>query len=342
VAVAVGLAAGCDVASLRRPQPSSVPISVQSPRAVELTAPLRYAVVFGTVGGFVVTADGPVTLGDTFPVPLRLPPAGWENSVTPLESVILPSHTSLDVYRPRLLVYEDLDQSGDFAPASQPNGVDRVVAVDNSVGVPSLGVVPNLDTVLANMTLEETAAYYEASGHRYTPFIRVQATSGYLELIEAATADPIRLDIADSPVPAERFVCGRSAVYLYGDPLTPATHVSIQVDSSLDAASVCGATIPACTSAVFAGMPAPDFSTLDTQAHRRVVQCRLTDRFQVVIIQDAELRCADCLCNYETTADAYFTAPSNVPDWWPCGTGGTVNYCDSTLPLYDIDAACVP
>lgn len=332
--------AGCDVSSRRQLQASILPITVQSARTMVVAAPLRYAVVFNYPNTFAVTADGPVNVGDTIEVPLRTPSSGWENLVTPLETAILPSQTNIDVYRPRVVIYEDIDQSGDFAPTSVLHGVDRIVAIDSSTGVPSFAVVPDLDTVLSRMSLEETTAYYAASGNRYTPFIRVQSASGYLELVESVRADPVRLDLADSPVPAERFVCGRSAVYIYGDPLEPATHLTVDVDSTINAADVCGATIPACASSVFADMSVPDFSVSDTQAHRRVVQCRLTDRFQVVIIQDAVLTCADCMCNYETTANAYFAPVDTVPAWWPCGV--SITYCDSTLPLYDIDSACVP
>ena len=342
-AIVAGIAAvlaACSVDSGSLPRSSSVAITVHSATPMSSAAPLRYAVVFIYPGDFVVTADGPIAADETITVPLTTPFDRWEQMVTPLETAILPSNTSLDVYRPRIVVYEDIDQSDDFAPNVVAGGVDRIVAIDSGSSSTSVAAVPDLDTVLSKMTFEETEAYYAASGDRYTPFIRVQAASGYLELTNAARAGPVRLDLAESPIPGEHFVCGRSAVYLYGDPLAPATHVSVLLDSGIDPGEVCGATIPACATIAFADLPAPDFSESPDQAHRRVVQCRANERFQVVVIQEADMNCNTCVCNYSDTAAAYFANPLALPTWWPCNV--SVGICESSLPLYELDAACVP
>ncbi|MBN1962015.1 MAG: hypothetical protein JW841_13800 [Deltaproteobacteria bacterium] len=328
----------CEVGQIRHPRPSTVPVVIIGSRSYTPAAPLRYAVIFNYPSSFKVTDDGPATIETIMQVPLNTPDIDWENYVTPLETAILPTRTSINIYRPRIVVYEDIDESGDFLPTSILHGVDRIVAIDSSVGLPAVAVIPYLDKVLKRMTLEESAAFYAASGNLYTPFIRVLAANGYLELLEATDDNIIRLDLSDSPIPAERFVCNRSAVYLYGNPLTPSNDLVINVDNTLDATAICGATIPSCITLNFSDTESPNLNIYDTQAYRRVVQCRMTENFEVINIQSAELNCVDCLCSYKTTAQSYFAKANEVPDWWPCGD--PISYCDSNLPLYNIDASC--
>lgn len=340
VVAALCACSACNVNSFLQPQPSSVLLSVNATRSLAVTEQLRYAVVFTYANEFAVSSDSPVAATDLVEVPLVTPAGDWEHLVTPLETALLPSRTGLDIYRPRFVVYQDGDASGTLTAGAIDAGLDRIMGIDSSSSAPSVAAIPSLDKVLSKMTLEETEAYYEATGGAYTPFVHVQTTSGYVELVDSADATPIRIDLSDSPIPAERFSCGRNAVYLYGDPVTPATDLHAYIDAGIAPAEVCGATIAACTGTDLSTLASPDVTESDAQANRRIVQCRANGAFDVLVIQTATMTCEDCTCSYVTSADAYFARTGATPTWWPCGSG--VNYCDSNVPLYHIDAKCLP
>ena len=97
-----------------------------------------------------------------------------------------------------LLVRDEIDIIDANIRYHLENGVDRIVAIDSSIGLPAIGVIPYLDKVLSRMTFEESAAFYAASGNIYTPFIRVLASNGYLELLEA-TENNIILRVKGTP-----------------------------------------------------------------------------------------------------------------------------------------------
>jgi hypothetical protein len=339
LACAFAAAAGCSAGAPGALQAGVVALSVQDADPPVATGPLRYAVAYSYGSGFAVTADEPIEIGTTVSVPLVLPRGRWEAGVRPIESVTLPSLSTLEIYRPRLLVYEDVDQSGSLLPAGVEGGSDRVLAIDTSSTGPSVAAVIDLDTALAQMTFEETEAYYAASGGRYTPFIRVQSAGGLMQLVDANKASPITLKLSDSPVAGEHLRCRRDAVYLYGDPLSLATQVKAYVDTGIDHISVCGTVIADCSTEAFASLPPPDLRDVDTAAHRRLAQCRSNGSFDVLVIHSAEMTCGQCMCNYVVSSEAYFAAVGVTPSWWPCGTA--VPKCTSLLPLYDIDPNCV-
>jgi len=334
LALVVALA-GCRPETAHAPLASSVEVNFSNPGAVPLPADLRLSLVF-TYGDVPVATTSLVSVdpATTPTVDLTTPPGDWETGLDPVESVTFPSLSTVNVFRPRLVLYEDTDASG------SPTLGDHIWAIDTASSGASVAAVLDLETTLGRMTYEESQSYYAATGGLFTPFMRVMGSRGFLQLVDGQRAGPLTLKITDSPIPEEHLRCGRDPVYLSGDPLAPSPHVTVQVDLGVDRAAFCGSTLPDCTQASLADVTPPDVTPLATEGHRRVAMCRQDADVQTLVVQTSTMTCASCSCTYDTTAHVWAVTVGSVPSWWPCG--GTVDVCTSSLPLYQIDAACLP
>jgi hypothetical protein len=312
-----------------------VTVTFSNPGAVPLPPYLRLALVF-TYGNVLVPATEllDVDTGASATLPLVTPMGDWETGLDPVETVTFPSLATIDVFRPRILLYEDTDVSG------APSLADHIFAIDTTASGATVAAVLDLDVTLARMTYEESQSYYAATGGLYTPFLRVMGSRGFLQLVDGVRAGSLTLKLSDSPIPAEHLRCGRDPVYLSGDPLSPSERVTVHVDAGVDRASFCGSTLPDCTQEALAGGTAPELTPVLTEGHRRVAMCRQNADVQTLVVQTATMTCASCSCTYERNAEVWVVSPGSPPPWWPCGAG--VRVCTSSLPLYQIDAACVP
>ncbi len=332
------LASACEVDTVRDTEPSSVLLLV-SDGLTEAHLEVRYAVVFVLPGEFFVTADGPVEFGAVMAVPLLAPGGDWPTRLGAREIAVLPSTLEIPIYRPRLVIYEDVDGSGSFHPTIREGGVDRVLAVDGASSGPYIAIALDLDAALAKMSFEETQDYYAATGGVYTPFFRVQSEGGAFRLWRELDAGPLRLTATDSPLAAEHLACNRQPIYVYGDP-AEALPVTAHVDVALSPVEVCGISITSCAHEELEALAPPEISEVITYALRRNSQCRSNAWLEVLLVHTAKLSCGGCQCNYETTTHAYFAAPGGTPSWWPCGEA--LAFCDSELPLYQLDDTCEP
>ena len=327
----------CSIETHRSLQPASVQVSLANP--YQLTkSPLVSAVVITTPDPH-DRGDAPLLAGQTGAT-LILDPlsSDLENRVTPAETVELDSNEILTVYRPRLIVYEDVDNDQQFNPKPPlGTGVDEVWAIDEGSAV-TVAAVLGLDNTLSELTLEEQEAYYQLTGGVYTPFIFVSGSSGRLALTRLDQIGPIQLALSDSPVPQEELSCGRGRVSVYGDGTGATRNIHALVALTLDSAVACGVDIPDCTSVDLPNLPAPALDATRTPGSVRLTQCRTNGVIQALIVQEAKRTCSNCVCPMTPLATVYFADGASVPPWWPCGAA--VPFCDSTLPLYYMDTSC--
>jgi hypothetical protein len=328
----------CGIDQHKVPQSSSARIAATNPLNMIFSSALRGAVVW-TSSSLVVSADVALDLAQaSTTVPLTPVSADVENQVTPVESVELSKTTTLSIYRPRLIVYEDVNGSGVFEPGPPlANGVDVVRAIDQGTAV-SVADLLDLDHVLRGLSLEEAQAYYELTDGVYTPFIFVTTSSGGLALMRKDDVEPISLRLSDSAVPQEELACGRNRVTIYGDGTGATRNIHALVAQTLNASLVCGVDIPDCHSVDLANLAEPSLTATRTDAFVRLLQCRTDGVIQSLIVQEAERTCNNCVCPMTPLATVYFTDAASAPPWWPCGV--SIAFCDSTLPLYFMDTTC--
>ncbi len=83
----------------------------------------------------------------------------------------------------------------------------------------------------------------------------------------------------------------------------------------------------------------PALTDAQSAAFTRVVRCRQAGALEALIVYDARMDCEQCSCAMKPHADVFYASAADLPAWWPCGT--TVAFCESDLPLYAIDPACL-
>lgn len=329
----------CGIETHRSPQPSSVQVSLANPYELAIKHPLVSAVVITTPDPH--DRDHASVGADQTGATLTLEPlsSALENQVTPAETAALDSNENLSVYRPRLIVYEDVDNDQQFNPTPPlGTGVDQVRAIDEGSAV-TVAAVLGLDHTLQGLTLEEQEAYYQLTGGIYTPYIFVSGSSGNLALIRADEVGPIQLALSDSPVPQQELSCGRGRVSVYGDGTGATRNIHALVSLTLDPYIACGVDIPDCTGVDLPNWPAPALDTShNTPAFVRLTQCRTNGVIQTLIVQEATRTCSSCVCPMTSLATVYFADGASTPPWWPCGAA--IPFCDSTLPLYYMDTSC--
>jgi hypothetical protein len=336
----------CSVSGPEQPLPSSVQVMVVNPHELTVSGPLRYAVVWtlGEGEGIVVTADGSVdAIEGLLEVPLELPSVSMLSDLDPIETLAMnpagagsraPSH------RPHLVVYSDVDTNGLFEPAVLGvNGPDSVFAIDDG-RLASVAAFLDLDKALSRFSIEEAGIFYRATDGRYTPFVRVIETYPGFVVIDISSSEPMMLTLRDSPVPEAQLACRREYVLEYGSGVYATSRVALLVDDALDAAAVCGAAIPDCTSVDLETMGSPSLEPQDTGDDLRLIQCRTSVHLESLVIHEAERVCEECVCTMRASVQAFIVDPALPPTWWPCGDA--IDYCDSQLPLYVIDPECVP
>lgn len=330
---------GCspEAASL---QPFTVSVNVVGSATIALDRLRLVAVLEGDdPGELAIGPDVTVTATGT-PVQLELrSPEGFEVEVEsqPLYVQLTDDGWGVQASRVRFVAYLDVDGSGDYQGGESLLGVDQPVGVDPyGQGVAWLA---DPEAQLAALPAAAIDAFYRATDDAYTPFLPFMVGSTFMA-DESGLA--IEVDVARHTIVNADLAC-RGSLY-YG--VDPPTEVLLWVDRSLDAQTLCGLEIGDCrpvdTSTLTPpALPDPALEALnpfvDTHA-----QCRQRGGVQVLVVEEARLRCdpTSCLCVNVDSVVAVATATTATPPWWPCGD--TVEFCPSSLPLYRVDPACFP
>jgi hypothetical protein len=333
VLLALG-ALACDAGGPRDPEPRTLTVSLTDPHAIAPQA-LRFAVVWtpsdGTAATFVVSYDEAVA-GPTssFEIELALPSQDVIARLQPIERLQLAADArvrSVDAYRPRLVAYEDTDASGAFEPAllgSADSGSDSLLAIDSG----SIAAILDLEAALRELPLEWSDEFYAASGGRFTPFVRVEASAPLL----LSTASPDQtLELERSSFAALSLECLR--------PTFPESDRStrVLVDSAVDPA-VCAIHAPECESVDLSNTAPPELSPVDSLGLERIVQCQERAPLQSLVIQERRPICEACDCTRQVVTSAYIADQSFLPPWWPCGT--TVGFCPPDFSFIGLVVGC--
>ncbi len=314
LALALALAA-CDPGGPQEPEPSSVELVLFDYRSVQGVEGLRYAVVWALGDeGFFVSDDGPLPDLRRVPVKLELPPESVLARVSPRELIVLSvAHPDVlaPAYRPRFVIYEDLDASGDFAPSlSELSGPDRVWGIDHSFY--GMAALLDAEAAIAALPMDALWFYYVSTGGKFSSFVRV-SPGDPLTLMSWSSA--IEVDLDDTAYAAQSLECGQSSFTPTSGPVT------IELDSAVDPA-LCGLFTRSCTSTELGARPAPEFDEISGVGLARVARCRERDTLQSLVIQERRASCDGCsmyTCHEETSYRVLVADVGALPDWWPCG-----------------------
>ena len=256
---------------------------------------------------------------------------------------------SIVVHVPRIAIYRDDDGSGDFTPwnLDDDDPPDQIVAVNGS-GTTVVAGVRDFEFEFRRLPAVDVNTYYSRTNGVHTDFIRFPgATSTLTPSILTSFGLPVAsLYFDDSPVPARDIRCINSSPFQSMPELQPISaagtssrSITILVDDSIDAESICGLSTPNCQpvdiTTTTTAVPTP----LASAGRRIFSQCRFSPSFESLVTLQAELQCdRDCNCGWVERQQALIVRTSSTPAGWPCGD--TVDFCGSDLPLFRIDEAC--
>jgi hypothetical protein len=324
-------------------------------------AELRYAVLWmsSTPRRFWIGPQGRLAPGSThFEVRFEGLPELDFDALAPLEQLHLSSQTQFavggdqvitelvaDVYRPRLVVYED--DNGNRVPDVSDDGeriVEPVIAIDSEWAT-GIAALRDPKAAVTALSLENAEAYY-ATNEAFSRFAYVTGT-GRLELTSPTT---IALAPGAGIGPVAPF-CARSLISGFG-----ATKLSLVVDARLDLVTICGVELADCESRRLtssdsdAGLDGGDVESLEFDAGDfgagtlgastpGFEQCRYNGSLEAWTRWNYETECDQCQCLTRTVGRSLVVSRAAVPDGWPCGK--RVAYCEpEALPLYSLATSC--
>jgi hypothetical protein len=328
-AVALG---GCSLRTQGLALSTQVALQVSNPELLALPGPLWGAVVWVGAGGLETTAVAPLQADGGVVLFVEAPADFAQLDAGPIDVL---TFEGVGVYRPRLIVFEDVNHSGTFDFDGLDAGAgDRVVGVDV---IESEAYAPNPDAMLQAFSPEETDSYYAATGGVFTPYLRVTLNSQ--DTLDLDAPAPVPISLTEGPAADVDLACqrGESLSSLSLEQVLDAPE-SVVINAGLNAAQLCGKAASICVQESLDGQ-APEVTPVQLDDRVLFVQCQAVDELESVITVEAVDSCDGCNCNWTTTAQAYVVASSARPSWWPCGVG--VEYCQGSGNLLALSEGCV-
>jgi hypothetical protein len=329
----------CDAGGPKEPEPVQIPVQITAPDDLGLIDHLRVAVVWrqgtGTNRRWVSTSDSELTsLTGTTKVWFDLPPRAERSALADTTEAYV-SCTSdgnpiaLSAAIPRLVVYADRDQSGDFDPElPQVAGADRVLAVTPSANdYTFIAAFTDLDRTLSEVPMESAECIRSYTSGRYAAFFMAYDYSSYIW----AEQEPLSAALVLSPTPYASVELGCSSYDVYS--LTNQTSKSIESQSTLvDArleSDLCTAAPWQCAPVDITAFDIPkQTSPVIYPGYSQTFTCAVVGALDVLWSTTDSIQCTGCTCTWLETRQTWVTRASQAPDEWPCGE--TVKYC-STL-----------
>jgi hypothetical protein len=303
--------------------------------AVTVPSPLRYALAWlvqdspdAGPGHWITTAGGPIPdLQQGVLVDLVMPAAEQRRLLSPTETAYLrgkdttsssPGHPIV-VARPRIVIYEDVDEDGAFCPASAGcAGRDRVlgVAYQNS----EILAVLDLDATLRSLSVGSAQDFYAASGGRFTPFVAARSETPS-QLTVWSTHVSFLLDgwsYPDLPVQCARIGATSSTVHRFDHVDVQAIGVACSVDGLFD-----------CEIVALHDLAPPQLDFQRSTRLRRQARCQargdwqrltVTEQTPVGVVAVSGTNPGICVGRIDVSEANYVAASNALPPWWPCGT----------------------
>ncbi|MEO1337202.1 MAG: hypothetical protein AAFV29_16290, partial [Myxococcota bacterium] len=193
------------------------------------------------------------------------------------------TNETISVHVPRIVVFRDDDNSGDFTTwFTEEEPADRIVAVGAS-GTGLVAVTTDFEMAFSQLDAADVNTYYENTGGFHTPFLRFSgATSTLTPMQLSAIGLPITsLYFDDSEVPARDVKCFNQERFRAEPELPPidtidtsSRTVSVEVDDRLDLDTLCGFEIEACEAVDVNTATIALSEDFRSAGRRRITRCR--------------------------------------------------------------------
>jgi hypothetical protein len=318
------------------------------------TGPLRLAVAWqqgvGVNQRWLTTYDSPLQADRTSQaITLTLPPAAscaeLSNTYEAGFGCSKDAEYEIEarVVMPRIVVYEDVDQSGTLDPdLPYVPGIDRIWGVNETSSYQSSVVAfQSLDQTLSTLPLEAAECIRTYTEDTYSAFFMG-------EQISDTTVSPLPGDsglsasISLSPTDYARVVMGcpgvANSLVSYGS--TTSATSSTWVDSAV-ADDPCAQAPGSCTRMA---IPALAWSDLDSEpypGYERTVECFVVGSLDVLLVSEQHLACQDCDCQWNALNSSWVADSSKLPAAWPCGH--IIEYCSTPgQSLWAPPSSCNP
>ncbi|MCK6545989.1 hypothetical protein L6R52_08975 [Myxococcota bacterium] len=320
--LALALAPAC-TAEERALEDSEVVLRVRDPRGLRGDTPLAWAVAWPRLAADGRSAElGVITGGgrietSSVTIPLARPGPEVIAALTPRAA----GQPWRAVHRARILVYEDVDADG------APDDDDRWLALDTDLR--GLGYIADPLGALTDVGLAYEQYFYDATGGRYTPWVRADWTSGY-PIVARGWFENVELVLGPPDVQHALVECL---------PVTPfaGASTSVLLDDALDPA-LCGLDPTACSTEDLDAIEPPSLETSAFAAYTRTVECHRRGDLASFVVLERAVRCEACRCGPFDATTAYVTTATAAPSWWPCGAD--VPYCPTDRGLTESDPLC--
>jgi hypothetical protein len=350
----IGLALiACDPGGPTEPEAVQVPVSITTPKDIALVGPMRIAVVWrqASVTGqhWLSTYDAPLTTSvSSAEVTLSLPPKAVLPSLTDTNIAYMNCYENavgaeLPVVIPRIVVYQDLDDSGDFNPhLPEGQGIDRIWAVTpGSSTYLRIAAFADLDQSLSQLPMEMAECIESYTGGRYSAFFMGNDYSSYVS--PAATKLFAQLYLSPTDSPTVDMGCSyTSASNIYSGDTRTYSGQSTTIDSHV-AASTCSSAPWQCTQDDISSTTLPDFVPWTTwyPGYSRNAYCTTVGTLDVLWAITDVVQCDGCDCTWIENDESWIVDSTTAPANWPCGRW--VEYCEGLrTTVWDVPTYCIP
>ena len=331
------------------PEPGVATVYVTGARDAVPLHPLRLAVAWqrGNLADerWLTTYDTRLRLlQDRLRVPLTLPPLSMRPTLTDASTAYLECHTGAQtieapVVSPRILIYEDVDESGDLNPdLPYAPGIDRVWGISERAVFPIVAF-SDLDQVLSSLPMEGAECLRSVTNGSYSSFFQGRYYSGQL----MPSGSPISTYIHLSATQYARVLMGCALTNERG--LATVDQVRDEseqrwVDDAI-AGDPCAESAGTCTRGQAASFVLPDIvANLDPGSHQNT-ECYVFGNLDALLVAEYRLVCEGCLCHWNGVHKTWIVDSSRPPKAWPCGS--RVKYCATpTDSLWKVPNTCSP
>ena len=337
-AVVLGLGvAACNPGGPEEPQAVQVPGAITAADGVIVPPALRLAVVWrkglGVSQQWISTFDVPVDrVNATQLATLDLPPKSERTLLSQKSNVYVScndaEYITAPVLFPRLVVYEDIDSSGDLDPdLPRVPGRDRIWAISRmDSSVYSIVGFTDLDQTLAQEPLEAAECIRQTTQGVYTAFFMAQNYSSYV----LPGGEPLQAESPLSPTDFARVIMGcegyvdSSPNNYYSDQTYAAQNVWVDQQVTAD---VCHDSAIPCSRVEVATLIPESPSNRLYPGYDRELQCTVVGSLDVLWEVESKLECDGCLCSWVETDTSWVAESSQLPANWPCAK--QVKYCST-------------
>lgn len=344
------LASACVAGGPSEPEPVQVPVRLIAPEAAGITGPIRLALVWrygtGSNQHWLSTFDEELaTVPESTTAWFDLPSRSQRSALTD----VTPAYVTCDdedypvrlaAAIPRLVAYEDTDNSGDFDPDLPLNpGRDRVLAVSPTANASSyIAGFTDLDAVLAKLPMESAECIRTYTGGRYSAFFAANDYSTYAW----ATATPLSttLELSPTPYAAVAMACSEMDVYSMagGTPMINEQRSTL-IDPGL-VEDLCTDAPWSCARGAFSKGGMSGLTGLAYPGFSKFTFCTAVGNLDVMWSVTETIDCDECECNWLHSHQTWVADATRPPAGWPCGE--QVEYCwPRALSVWALPEYCI-